>query len=130
VEIGQAGRKLRDVDALNAQGSGGIVTKIGLDREGNRAGIAANEFAHQICAEDMRFIDGKSLSGQVGILNAGDKGAYIEVLRGRDRSRQAALRLALRSVERILLVTVAHEEGIVRADFVIDAYVSAVITHN
>src|SRR5205807_8577077 len=52
------------------------------------------------------------------------------VLRGRDRSRQAALRLALRSVERILLVTVAHEEGIVRADFVIDAYVSAVITHN
>ena len=58
----------------------------------------------------MRFVDRQTLRGEVRVLDAGHERTQIEPLRSRRRSRQAALRLALRGIERVLLIAVANEE--------------------
>src|SRR5438132_12175879 len=63
VKVRQASCKCRDIDALDAERSGGIVPKVRLYCERDSTRIPAYKLIDQFCAEYVSFVDSQTLRG-------------------------------------------------------------------
>ncbi len=82
LNVRQARGVLGDIQPLNAERGGGLVTEIRLRGERIGAGETGSELVQQRGAEEMGFIEGCALSSQCSVLDARDLGPKIELAGG------------------------------------------------
>jgi hypothetical protein len=129
VDVGQPGRVLRDVDAADAEGLGGVDAEVGLERPRYGLRVAHPQLVHQRRRNHARIVSRRPVCRQARVLDAGDERPEVEAGGRFRRRRQAACRLPLRRVELELAPVVADEERILVRDLVVDAPGEDVVGH-
>src|SRR5271154_2238899 len=81
--VGQTGRVLGYIQALNSQRGGRLVTIVRLKRKRIGAGISGTKFIDDSRAEYMRFVDRQPLSNQCRVLDPGYVRSKVKIGRGR-----------------------------------------------
>jgi hypothetical protein len=84
-----------------------------LLRERRGVGIANAKLVDEGRGQNLRVVEGGAVRRQLGVLDAGDERSEVEFGRGLRGRGQAAVRLALRSVEPEPAVVEPYEEGVV-----------------
>src|SRR5207237_6972519 len=99
IEVRQARREFRDVDAANAERVRCVRAEVGLKRERHCLGVAGAQLVDETRRQNPRVVERGAVRGEPRVLNAGDEWAEVEAGRRVRRRGQAAGSLSLWSVE-------------------------------
>ncbi len=79
VDVGEAGRELGDVDAVNAQRISRMGTEVRLKRERHRLRVAASQLVHERGEITRGIVERRAMRRQARVLYAGHERTEIEL---------------------------------------------------